>query len=59
MDKLGEGFFGSGAEIVAKELLWEVINRKTKEGVLRAKIVETEAYYGKRTLLQERVKTEI
>ncbi|PIO08585.1 hypothetical protein COU59_01230 [Candidatus Pacearchaeota archaeon CG10_big_fil_rev_8_21_14_0_10_34_12] len=41
--KLGKEFFAHSAEKVAKELLGKVLNTNGK----RARIVETEAYYGK------------
>lgn len=41
--KLGRDFFARDAETVAKELLGKILNLNGK----KAKIVETEAYYGK------------
>ena len=44
--KLGKEFFSRDAEIVAKELLGKILIRKQGNKLLKAKIVETEAYYG-------------
>jgi len=44
--KLGKNFFARNAEIVAKELLGKIIIRKIGEKILKARIVETEAYFG-------------
>jgi len=45
MKKLNKEFFERKAEIVAKDLLGKIICRKIKKKILKAKIVETEAYY--------------
>jgi len=39
-------FFEKSPEIVAKELLGSILTRKIDNRELRARIVETEAYYG-------------
>lgn len=44
--KLDESFFSRKTKIVAKELLGKILVRKFKGKELKAKIVETEAYYG-------------
>ncbi len=44
--KLGKGFFSRNAKEVARDLLGEVLVRKIGNKILRAKIVETEAYFG-------------
>ncbi len=43
--KLGKDFFARDADIVARELLGKVLCRKIDNNVLKAKIVETEAYF--------------
>lgn len=43
--KVLKEFFDRDAEIVAKELLGKIIVRKIEDKILKAKIVETEAYY--------------
>jgi len=43
--KLDKTFFLRDAEIVAKELLGKILVRKINNKILKAKIVETEAYY--------------
>lgn len=45
---LNEEFFNRKAEIVAKELLGKILIRKIDGKNLKARIVETEAYYGSR-----------
>jgi DNA-3-methyladenine glycosylase len=44
--KLQKSFFARDAEIVARELLGKVLVRKINNKLLKARIVETEAYYG-------------
>jgi len=44
--KLGEQFFSRDAEEVARDLLGKILVRKNKNNLLRAKIIETEAYFG-------------
>lgn len=41
-------FFNRKTEVVAKELLGKILVRKIKNKKLKARIVETEAYYGSR-----------
>ncbi len=41
-------FFSRRADIVAKDLLGKILCRKLRKKVLRAKIVETEAYFGEK-----------
>jgi DNA-3-methyladenine glycosylase len=43
--KINKYLFLSDAEIVAKDLLGKILVRKLKNKILKAKIVETEAYY--------------
>ncbi len=43
--KLDKKFFMRGAEIVARELLGKILVRKLSGKMLKAKIVESEAYY--------------
>lgn len=45
MAKLKKEFFERPADIVAKDLLGKIIVRKTSKDTMRAKIVETEAYF--------------
>ncbi|MDO8468045.1 MAG: DNA-3-methyladenine glycosylase [Nanoarchaeota archaeon] len=44
--ELRKEFFRRPVELVAKELLGKILVRKINKKVLRAKIVETEAYFG-------------
>ncbi len=44
--KLGRSFFNRRADIVAKDLLGKIIVRKIDGRRLKARIVETEAYFG-------------
>ncbi len=46
MDRLTREFYNRDTRTVARELLGKVLVRRTEEGVLSAKIVETEAYMG-------------
>ena len=46
--KLSRNFYSRDTEKVAKELLGKILVHKTDGGVLKGKIVETEAYFGKR-----------
>lgn len=43
--KFDEDFFNRNAEIVARELLGKIIVRKINGRIMRARIVETEAYF--------------
>ncbi|MEK6895436.1 MAG: DNA-3-methyladenine glycosylase [Nanoarchaeota archaeon] len=45
--ELRKEFFSRSAEVVAKELLGKILVRKINKKILKAKIVETEAYFGK------------
>ena len=44
--KLSRKFYSRSTRIIAKELLGKVLVHKTKEGICKGKIVETEAYLG-------------
>lgn len=44
--EINRNFFERNAEIVAKELLGKILIRKINGKILKAKIVETEAYFG-------------
>ncbi len=44
--KLNKNFFSRSADIVARELLGKILCRKINNKILRAKIVETESYFG-------------
>jgi len=44
--RLGREFFKVDAVSLAKALLGKVLVRKTKEGLVKIRIVETEAYCG-------------
>jgi DNA-3-methyladenine glycosylase len=44
--KLSRKFYSRDTKIVAKELLGRILVHKAKEGILKGKIVETEAYLG-------------
>lgn len=43
---LSRKFYSRNTEVVAKELLGKILVHKTKHGVVKGKIVETEAYFG-------------
>jgi DNA-3-methyladenine glycosylase len=45
--RLSRKFYSRDTETIAKELLGKVLVHRTKEGLLKGKIVETEAYLGK------------
>ena len=44
--KLSRRFYSRNTKVIAKELLGKILVHKTKEGTLKGKIVETEAYLG-------------
>ncbi len=44
--KLGKEFFNRRADVVARDLLGKILIRKINDGEIKAKIVETEAYFG-------------
>jgi DNA-3-methyladenine glycosylase len=44
--KLSRKFYSRDTRIIAKELLGKILVHKAKEGILKGKIVETEAYLG-------------
>jgi len=44
MDKLNQSFFKRNSKIVAKELLGKILIRKISGKILKARIIETEAY---------------
>jgi len=44
--KLSRKFYSRDTKTVAKELLGKILVHKTKRGILKGKIVETEAYLG-------------
>jgi len=46
MKKLNKKFFSESPEIVAKKLLGKTLAREINGKILKAKIVETEAYFG-------------
>ena len=45
--RLSRKFYSRDTKIIAKELLGKVLVHRTKEGLLKGKIVETEAYLGR------------
>ncbi|MEM3564358.1 MAG: DNA-3-methyladenine glycosylase [Candidatus Jordarchaeaceae archaeon] len=45
--KLDRNFFSKDPALVARKLLGKVLVRKTPQGTLKGKVVETEAYYSK------------
>ena len=46
--RLNKNFFSRNPEIVAQKLLGKILVRKLKNKILKAKIVETEAYFGEK-----------
>jgi DNA-3-methyladenine glycosylase len=44
--KLSRKFYSRNTKVIAKELLGKILVHKTKEEILKGKIVETEAYLG-------------
>jgi DNA-3-methyladenine glycosylase len=44
--KLNKGFFARSADVVARNLLGKILCRKREDKILKARIVETEAYFG-------------
>lgn len=44
--KLSRKFYSRSTKTIAKELLGKILVHKTKKGILKGKIVETEAYLG-------------
>ena len=48
MKTLNNNFFSRNPEIVAQELLGKILIRKLKNKTLKAKIIETEAYFGEK-----------
>jgi len=46
LKKLNKSFFAKPADAVAKALLGKILTRKINNKLLKAKIVETEAYFG-------------
>jgi DNA-3-methyladenine glycosylase len=44
--KLSRRFYSRNTKVIAKELLGKILVHKAKEGTLKGKIVETEAYLG-------------
>lgn len=45
--KLSRKFYSRGPKVVAKDLLGKILVHRTKEGICKGKIVETEAYLDK------------
>ncbi len=45
--KLQKNFYSRNSKVVAKELLGKILVHHTGKGVLKGRIVETEAYFGK------------
>ncbi len=45
--KINKEFFSRNAEEVARDLLGKILVRKTDNNLLKAKIIETEAYFGR------------
>ncbi|MEK6820089.1 MAG: DNA-3-methyladenine glycosylase [Nanoarchaeota archaeon] len=43
--KLGKDFFSRDAEVVARDLLGKILSRKQGKKILKARVVETEAYF--------------
>lgn len=48
--RLNKNFYTKTADIIAKELLGKIIHKKTDNGIIKAKIVETEAYLAEKDL---------
>lgn len=45
--RLGRGFYSRNTKTIAKDLLGKTLVHRTKQGILKGRIVETEAYLGK------------
>jgi DNA-3-methyladenine glycosylase len=53
MKILSKKFYSRNPKIIAKELLGKILVRSLNKKILSGRIVETEAYYGKKIQLQE------